>query len=76
MIRRGLLIRAPLAGYHRQEDVGWILRVAVNGLLRDLYLGIHALFVTSVGIPVPEREVAARQVDANAVSFQKDIAGG
>ena len=77
MILLSELSHGPLISFYDwQDDVRRMSQVVVNGLLGNLQLSIHALFVTCVGISVPQGKAAAREVDADTVAFQKDIACG
>ena len=43
-------------------------------LFGALHLGVHPLLVASVGIPIPQREIAARDMNTNPMAALKDVA--
>src|SRR5271156_633261 len=64
-----------LSGNDRQDDLGHRAGAVVDGLSRDARPGLGRDIAAGVWIAVVSREVAARDLDANAMAAHEDHAG-
>lgn len=76
----GMPTRKMLVGvftwYHGEEDVRGMLGVMVEGVGGGDEAAVSVQRLTGVGVDVEAGEIAAGDIDANAVAFLEDVGGG
>src|SRR4051794_3470770 len=60
----------------RKHDVRWVLRAVVDGVVRGDHSSILSEWLAGVRVRVEPREVAARDVDADAMTLLENVRGG
>src|ERR1017187_3744508 len=66
--------RLPLPRHHHQHQAGWVRAIVIHRLARLYQFGRLLHRATGIGIAVEARKIAARYLQANAMTLQEHVA--